>query len=160
MFPSRRLALPCRTPTTWTSSPAFSRQTQEAPAIERGPLRLRPRFPLRRSAIPPLRHCFESPLHRLRGRVREGAARPATFVGCGVGHQPNMRGSRAGGNLAALPAPPRHSSAGASPMHSDTCPLPTGAALVPSAPVCGGLREEAGRMPIRKQSRSGSSSKV
>ncbi len=46
----------------------------------------------------PFRHCFESPLHRLRGRVREGAAPPPTFVGCGVGRQAHMRDSREGGN--------------------------------------------------------------
>ena len=56
-----------------------------------------------------MRDSFESPLSRLRGRVREGAAPPATFVGCGVGRQPDIRDSR-------QHAPPQ--------PHRDTCPLP------------------------------------
>lgn len=43
MSPSRRLAPPCRTPTTWTSSPSHHRQTPEALALLRGPLRCAPR---------------------------------------------------------------------------------------------------------------------
>ena len=63
------------------------------------------------------RDCLESPLHRLRGRVREGAAPPATFVGSGAIHPPLRH------LLRSSPPSVGRLRGGRPRRHSDTCPL-------------------------------------